>query len=335
MEKNKRIVWVDYAKVLCIFFVTLVHTPIYRPVYDVLCAFIIPMFFFLSGYFFSYDRYPDYWVFIKRRVRQLLVPYFSLATIAYVFWFFVGRHYGNDAELDISWYSPLVATIMGWGKEMVQSVPLWFVMALFTLEIIFWPIGRYVKNSYILLLIFVALGYVEVYYVDVKLPFYINHALVGLIFYFIGMLFHRIDYKRLYSYILLPVGAIALWIAVSYNEHVTFLIEKFGNYWYFLLGGLGGIAIMIAICNILADVTGDLAFVRYIGKNTIVICGLHLVMFTLIKGIMVYILNIPLTVLDNFVVPCLIMGAVSIVFCLPVIYVLEKYFPYLLGRIKS
>lgn len=49
MEKNKRIVWVDYAKVLCIFFVTLVHTPIYRPVYDVLCAFIIPMFFSCRG----------------------------------------------------------------------------------------------------------------------------------------------------------------------------------------------------------------------------------------------------------------------------------------------
>lgn len=332
MSNGKRILWIDYAKVLCIYFVTLVHTPIYRPLYDVICAFIIPMFFALSGYFFSYERYPDYLQFVKRRLRQLLVPYFSLAMIAYVFWFFVGRHYGNDAGQDISWYSPLVATVMGWGKEMVQSVPLWFVMALFTLEILFWPVGKYIKNRYLVFVLLVAAGFADASFVDIKLPFYINHAIVGMIFYYAGMLFGKVHYRQYYSYILMPLGILALWLSVANNIHVTFLIERFGNYWYFLLGGFGGIALTVSVCNILASVFGDLAWVRYIGKNTIVICGLHLVMFTLLKGVMVYIINVPLTILDGSVLPCLVFGALSMAGCIPVIYVLNRYFPYLLGR---
>lgn len=331
--KSDRIVWIDYAKVLCIYFVTLVHTPIFRPVYDVLCAFIIPMFFFLSGYFFSYERYPDYLAFVKRRVRQLLVPYFSLAFIAYLFWFFVGRHYGDDATQDIVWYSPLAATVLGYGKEMVQSVPLWFVMALFTMEILFWPIGRiFGKRWWTMIVFLVAVGFVDAEYVNVKLPFYINHALVGFVFYALGMCLSRIRNIFCYSWFLFLLGSLALAVSVMNNVHVTFLIEKFGNYWLFLLGGVGGIFAIVMLCYWLAMLFGDLPWVRYIGKNTVVICGLHLVMFTLMKGVMVYVLDIPLTVLDDSVFPCMLFGALSVLCCVPVIYLINRFAPFLLGR---
>lgn len=336
MTETKRIVWVDYAKFLCIYFVTLVHTPIYRPIYDIVCASLIPMFFFLSGYFFSYKKYPVFKSFVSIRWKQLMIPYFALAGLAYIFWFFVGRHYGDDANVETLWYSPLLGTILGYGKQMVQSVPLWFVMALFVLQILYWPIGKYtIKNQYILLIVITLISFLNIEYIKLPLPFEVNQAIAGMTFYILGMIARQILTEKAlekYSIAFLVIGILLVAIAVKYNVHVTFLILRFGNYGLFLLGAIGGILTTVSISFWLSKVFGENAFVKYIGRNTIVICGLHLIIFTLIKGVMVYIIDMPLSVLEQSVAPCMIFGFLSIIGCIPIIFLINRFCPVLVGH---
>lgn len=331
-----RVAWADYAKVLCIYLVTLVHTPMWHPLNVAINAFIIPAFFFFSGYFFSYDRHPSWLPFVKRRARQLLVPYFSLAMISYVFWLLVGRHYGDDARAGVEWYSPLVATVLGYGKQMVQSVPLWFVMTLFVLECLFWPVGRLFRRNQVVMLAVLALaGWGSALVADVRVPFYLCHAVAGLVFFAAGMVFRDVKLTPGRSLVLFAAGCAAYALSLVYNTSVVYIILQFGNWWLFLLGGLGATLALVVACRWLASVAGSRAWVQYVGRNTIVVCGLHIVMFTLVKGVMVYVLGIPLSVLDDSVVPCLLLGAAGMACCVPVMYVLDRYAPFLLGRGKK
>lgn len=336
MSEDSRVVWADYAKVICIYFVTLVHTPIFEPVSKIIYIFLIPSFFFLSGYFFSFDRYPEYKMFLRKRVRQLVVPYVFLALTAYLFWLVLARHFGDDTENMMTWYTPLLGITFGYSKLMAQATPLWFIISLFVAENLNWLLGRYlIRNRWILIMLVVVLGLLNIKYLHFPLPYQFNAALSGLPFYIMGGIirdmksFKYMDILFVISGIILILGAYLL-----NSDIVRMHVDQYGNYLLFLSGALGGVLFVYSFCRILARYIGKIRFLLFLGRNTIVICGLHLVMFTLLKGVMVYILGISLDVLDGTVIPCLIFGIFSILCCVPVIYVLERYFPYLLGRVK-
>lgn len=333
MAMNKRVVWVDYAKVLLIYLVTLAHIPVCKPIYDTICTFLIPAFFFLSGYFFSYEKYPRYLPFLRRRLKSLMVPYVSLALLAYVFWLVIGRHVGDDAGSATPWWSPLAATALGYGKEMVQSVPLWFVMALFVMENIFWFVGRCMRHGgFVLLAVLVAIGWINYRFVALPLPFELNPALTCMPFYLFGMMVRRMPRLMPPSWVTFVPGAAAVATAVITNDHVTVLTGRYGYYPLFILGAFGGIYATVTLCRALARWLGDLPAVRFVAKSTLVVCGLHLVAYTLLKGVMVYALGIDIGVLPHSCLPALAFGLAGLLCCLPVYWVMDRYAPWMLGR---
>nr|WP_302345467.1 acyltransferase family protein [uncultured Duncaniella sp.] len=56
----KRVGWIDYAKSTGIFLVVLLHTHCTYATTSFLSAFRLPLFFFISGFLFSYRSNPDY-----------------------------------------------------------------------------------------------------------------------------------------------------------------------------------------------------------------------------------------------------------------------------------
>ena len=333
MQTGKRVLWVDWAKFLCIYFVAIVHTPVYEPVYEALNAFLIPMFFFLSGLFFSYERYPEFVPFLKLRWKQLMVPYFTIAAIAYVFWLLIGRHFGDASELSIPWYDPLVGTVLGYGKRMVQSVPLWFVMALFVLQMIHWLLGKYVfGKQWIFMLFLVGAGVLLDVRGPVLLPLELAQAIFGIPFYLWGILARRLSVSGFLEKnipLLLGVGGMMLALAVYWNSPVNFLVLQFGHYGFFLLGAVGGVMALTALSLCLAKWVGRVGLVQYIGENTLLICGFHLIAFSFLKGLMVYVLHLPLTVLEQSVFPCLLFSFLSLLCCIPLIWVEKKIKGYM------
>ena len=103
-----RINMADWAKAVAIYLVILSHTAVARPIANYAFMVEIPLFFFMSGYLFRFERNPQFKPFFKKRFRQIMVPYFSINAVTYLFWLLVGRHYGADSSIGIPTWKPLL-----------------------------------------------------------------------------------------------------------------------------------------------------------------------------------------------------------------------------------
>ena len=332
---NERIKWIDYGKAIAIFMVMWGHTGLYGPVYVAQYMFSMPFFFFASGYLFSFDKYPDYKNFLKRRIKQIIVPYLLFHFVNYLFWFFISRHYGDDAASGhlTEWYVPLKGILLGYPEFMVNDIPMWFMVCLFVVENMFYAYRKFTGRWWLPLWL-VAAGYVMCEIVP-RLPYCINTAFVAIIFYYFGYIFrqnHKLR-KRLTG--LLPsIICIAVYaVIVFYNGKITMHLNGYGeNVLLFIIEQAACYILMYNLCLLLQKYTPDNKVLSYMGRNTLIICSLHFMVFTLVKGVMVYILGMSLDMLRDNVVPNLLFSIVSVACCVPFIYIINRYLPFMIGK---
>lgn len=327
---TERIVWIDYAKAIGITLVILAHTQVTPFVTDWISVFRMPLFFFLSGFLFSFDRNPDAKAFVRKRFRQLMIPYVCFNLLTFVFWWFVGRHYGAVDETTL-WYEPLVAALFCNAPDMVHNIPLWFLFCLFLLEVVYYFLFR--KLGFLQRLIVVMMigmfGFLNAYLNAHVLPFSLGTMMIGMLFYCAGS-----ELKQLFQSNGL-MGLLALIVvtaAALMNERVYLYRNQYGNAMFFLLAAFSGIYMMKVLCEGLSKRFGRCRWVEYMSKNTLTICALHLTNYTLIKGFTVYVLGIPLSVYEGTILPNLLLTVGGILLCIPSIYVLERFLPFVIGR---
>ena len=83
MAEKKRELWADYAKGICILLVFIGHSDaIPQAVRIFIYLFHMPMFFFCMGYYSSTAG--TFGVFVKKRFRQLMVPFFAYGILYHV-----------------------------------------------------------------------------------------------------------------------------------------------------------------------------------------------------------------------------------------------------------
>ncbi len=109
-----------------------------QPVTDFIYTFHMPLFFFLSGCLFSFEKHPNFKEFAIKRFKGLMVPYLWINFITYLFWLFAGRNFGEDATISTTWYSPIIGILLGYSKQMIHNTPMWFFICLYFLEIFYY-----------------------------------------------------------------------------------------------------------------------------------------------------------------------------------------------------
>ena len=122
MNTTKRILWIDYTKAICIYLVLLGHAHVSQPIADFIYSFHMPLFFFLSGCLFSYDKHPTFREFALKRFKGLMVPYLWINLFTYLFWLLIGKNFGEDSSISIPWYSPLIGILTGNGSPWAVTV---------------------------------------------------------------------------------------------------------------------------------------------------------------------------------------------------------------------
>ena len=149
MDKVRHI-WIDFGKALSIILVVYRHCPPNE--FNLISS--MPLFFFMSGLLFSFEKYNSFWDFFKHRSRQLLVPYFSFFTIFYLFWLFVGRSVSSPEEQALPLYMPMLEYL--YGRPESVCLPLWFISCLFSMQILFFLFKKINRNltAIILMLMF-------------------------------------------------------------------------------------------------------------------------------------------------------------------------------------
>ena len=142
----KRQDWLDYIKLIAMTLVVVYHTP---PRYDnahesALFNMGAPVFFFAAGYLFNIAKQKDFFSFLRHRARQLLIPYTTFFIIFYALWLIVGRRMAGPEEQAIDTLTPLWQFIQ--GTPDVVLGPFWFIAALFTMQVIYYPIKRFLRG---------------------------------------------------------------------------------------------------------------------------------------------------------------------------------------------
>ena len=121
---NKRIVWVDICKAICIFAVMINHAQ-FSQAWIRIDYFFLVGFFFCSGYTFNIKRG------LKQRlvrvVDSLLIPYLIMS---FVMWFQLYRHV-------LALMSNPVESIMGLMRDIVLGYSMWFIPCLIVTELVY------------------------------------------------------------------------------------------------------------------------------------------------------------------------------------------------------
>lgn len=128
-----RIGWIDTAKGIGLLCVILGHLHI--PLVDTWVYFFhMPLFFFLSGFLFSGGKY-DFKTFVIKKLRSLVIPYFTLGGGIFLFWCLL---YALEGRLGRDYLLMLKDFLI---QEHFWTV--WFLACLFLTEVLYYGIHRF------------------------------------------------------------------------------------------------------------------------------------------------------------------------------------------------
>ncbi len=266
------------------------------------------------------------------------MPYLYFNIISYLFWLFIGSKFGLDENDTTSSAAPLFGIIYGTSKYLIHYAPLWFFTCLFVTESLFFLIfkqKKFSENKILIVFIFLIIAYLNYIFNPIALPWGIDVALTMLIFYTLANVLKPYILKETRNpYILFVLSAISLVALIFLSLHnvdVKASGQIFGNYFLFFSAAISGITFIISTAKIFEKAPkSNLLF--FVGNNTLAILVLHLFAFTFLKGIMVYVLKIDIYAIANSLWYSLLISFLAIAVSAPVIILINKYAPFLVGK---
>ena len=313
---KERIEYIDLAKGICIFLVVLDHISDYRyfsdgnyPMNDIFEQTRMPLYFILSGLFFK-DYSGGIKEFLLRKTNRILVPYiFFMLT-----------------------YRVLVRVVYSLADISIGEIwaPLWFLLCLFWMNVIFATLYYIVKrfrhnelmSEIILGAIVLCIGIGG--YLAGNLPLNIGTAMTSLPFLWMGYLLNR--KLHLFEQRINPWWALLSAFTLFAVLHFLYMGEN-----YFFLNSYSAPLPFVYICGLmgtlailmLSRVIKWLPVISYIGRYSIIVLCTHM---AIVKAV----IHIPFNgeFWQNNTVQSLVVLALTIacsVFCC---WFLSKYLPW-------
>lgn len=336
-EKNSKlkIEWIDLSRGFAIVLMILCHSMEWYSsalgtdlwLLPLLYSFHIPLFFLISGFLFRSEK--NFGTFLIKMVKGFLLPYITFSCIILLCDFIKIYLFGSTDAIDFP----------GNIKSLIIQNHynlLWFILTLMFVKIISFFICK-IKNLtavLIISLVFIVLAYLYKNFVDVKLFWCLDEIIYALPFFLFGYLLKTSGaFEKLfnikYSFLYLVVGVIANVVNLKLNPEIKYVNMfkcDFGNVFLFYVAAVFMIFFFISITKKIHRIK----LVNYIGTNSFIYYGLHLIAFQFIfhflqpvfdgSVIMYIVLNIVSTILV-----LLIMTLASFIFN-------KKPFAYLIGK---
>lgn len=323
---------IDVAKGIAILLVTFGHS-IYINKYlkEWVYTVHMPLFFFISGYLFNYDKYKDnYRLFFKKKFKSLIIPYFLLALFMWIILFI----FDFKLKLTASAINKFIGIFIGF-RLTKHYFCLWFFLVLFFIENIFYFLVKYFKKYlYFIGTALFIISYFEFKYVH-GFFYSIDLIPISLFFLITGYLFKKDFYKWINNFnsIIKIVLSVVSLVISYYFAHINTVHYGFINIYQCNIGnpifygistftGIGFVylvSILIKKNSILED----------LGKNTMVIYAFQ---------------NPIVFPVAYYLVDCLalqnrnVIFIFTILFVLPILrlfaYLIDKYIPIMSGKSK-
>ncbi len=340
MEKplaTSRIAWIDNCKALAVSLVALGHLQTIYLVNEVIFAFVLPVFFFLSGYTFSSSASMPFVRMLQKKTRTLLVPYFGFSAILFAFWFFVRRNFGLSGHAaDTSVTDALLQILYGVNSE-VFVTPLWFLTCLFVVEVFFWLLLRLQNKTVIAAVVLglFALGLYYWTYMDIN---HFSHALWNvdqacfyLFFFSAGFVVYKRNFVewaccskgRSCAIAVVAAGVFAMAFWTRDNSSATWM--------YLLMQALMCNGGLVAFVTLVYLIPGN-RVLDFLGRNTLTVFALHMMVQAVLIGVTVSVFHVDVTYLHNSLWICVLLTMITLVILVPVILFINRFLPWLTGR---
>ncbi|MDP1417437.1 acyltransferase family protein [Peribacillus simplex] len=276
----RRFVEIDIARGLTIFLVVAGHTTVPEWLNNILRDFRMPLFFLVSGYLFSSQKYLNntrmLWT---NKFYTLLVPYFTAGILSYFYWIII--KVADPSNGEYIWYKPLVGVFYGNGVDgwLGLNEPIWFLVCLFCAQILYCytqkiigGLGFYTQAGIYMLIGFAGYAVSRVIF----LPWGLDIALVALLFMYLGNKF------KYYQFIekLKPVGFVSVlslivFGATTYFNNADMNNRIYGNLFTFYIAGISGSILALSFTKVLLRNNATVKFFTLLGRESLLILIFH------------------------------------------------------------
>ena len=307
---KKRIEYLDIAKGILIIFVVLGHVYETGPANQFVYSFHMPAFFIISGMMQHYSSA------LKKPLRQALLGKVYSLIVPFLFFEVLGV-LSNIVRFGVT------QNVFGYAYNTLMlhcnNGPDWFIWALFVGEVMFLLIHKYVSNRYVIWIITLAIGFFMV----VNRDFYSTFGSTGVGFmfltfgYYVAPLFMKPGNKMAFG-----VALLVSVVSCIMNGKVDLGPWIFGNVPLYLIGSVSGTFWVIELSKLIHS-----ELLSHFGRNTLTVLGTHQAINLALRsrmGISSY------TTLQALV---MFLGITAIQ--LPIIYIFNKFIPFLIGKKKK
>lgn len=247
---------------------------------NIVYVFHVPLFFLVSGYFFK----PREVLFTKKHKNLLKVYFFTsfLILIIKILIAFLSKTQTVWSVTEEGLFAILYVSgninnqILGYAIPCVGAI--WFLLALFWADIIYFEICKYVNNELYKFIITCFLFLIGVFTSSQWLPFSLQSGLVGVFFFFLGDEFKKsgISYSSSNRFLVIAIilSLLGLWVSFKYGR-LSCSTGKFPCLFVNVIGACGATYILLYFSNRISQykVTKYLSFY---GHSTIIILSFHL-----------------------------------------------------------
>lgn len=292
---KQRIKWIDTAKGVCICLVVLHHIlasfglynngVISSHIYYSLQSFRIPLYFVLSGLFFkSYGGIP---IFIIKKLNKIIVPFaFFYLLLSFIMPWILARLGVDVFDVgNLSFFQ--IATAFYFKEGLYPNGPIWFLLCLFQVNILFCIIWRINDSKVSLLLFSVLIGAVGLLlsYFSINLYCNLDSALTGIPFFFFGYLVKRTDIisdrKHNIVFVLCFVMISFLFI-YFFSRNSEFNFNKFANVLTLYPCGILGSLSVLLLCKCF----GKVPMLTFWGHYSLIILSTHYFILDLFRYVL-------------------------------------------------
>ncbi len=335
MEKN-RINYVDIARGLAIILIVIGHALGYSKhceiVKRIIYSFHVVLFFMLSGYTLKFKKDEKFICYFWKKFKRIVIPYFIWATIFLIPYIIIGPKISSDLDKNNSFelLEALKNILYGNGNNnaLKQNTPLWFLPALFSMEIIYYFIIKFVNNKpkyfkAIICIPILLIAYITNRYLTLVLPFGINTALVLGIYLYFGYLAKEIKLFEKEKLFKLPIILLLFIVGIISSISNSTVIPANYTYGYLTLALISGFCLSIFVIYIAYLINKNTVF-ELLGRKSITILIFHkiiLIVFQTKMGIITRVLknsNIFIELIIGILITSL-----AIVICLIIDKILE------------
>lgn len=313
-DNLQRIDYIDTLRGLCMLLIVWVHTD--HPDFMNYIYYNATL-FFVSGLVFK--PIVEWKVFFRKKFYTLFVPFVFFYLLYYAFLLVLNYAKYKEVSADIL-YS--VFDVFGWYSEAggyVCNYPLWFIWALFWIQLITNVMDKILKHRLLILVIAFIVSSIGIVYVNhVPTPFMIGRSFTFLIYYVVGYVFSRtfIEYR---NPIILMIISLIIFVLLRILRQ-KFSYEIMDCFEFVTLS-----IVLLMFCKLLVDKPLVPIF-TYFGIHSLIVFGMHDMYLTIFRIMTINSIG------DMNVMLGFINMILTLLIMVPTIVFINKYIPYCVGK---